>query len=248
MELSGDRVSRELLGDAFDALRRARAVGPLRREMGKFARRMGFERFAFSLRVTAPSLPPSHFAVTNYPAAWGERYLARGYFKVDPVAVHCECSALSAVWYEQASHGSRTGPFWEEAGAFGLRSGLSLRVHAGAGAVGVFSLSRDQRLDLCGEDLAALIGRAHVFAGCVQHCLSRLGPLVAMPWPANPLTLRERECLKWTVDGKTAWEIGHILGIAERTANFHIYNAMRKLEATNKTQAAVRALELELLH
>jgi DNA-binding NarL/FixJ family response regulator len=36
------------------------------------------------------------------------------------------------------------------------------------------------------------------------------------------LTPREKECLRWTMDGKTAWELGKILGITEQTAVRHL--------------------------
>jgi DNA-binding CsgD family transcriptional regulator len=247
MGLSGDRVSAQLLGDTFEALRRAKALATVRREIGKFARRMGFERYAYALRIAAPTLPPKHYAMTDYPRAWGERYIARGYFKLDPIVVHCERSALPAIWDEAAFHERPACEFWEEARSYGLRSGLSIAVHGGPAAVGVFSLSRDRSLDVGGEDLAALIGRASVFATLLQHSILEVRSPLRSPWPTSPLTRREIECLKWTVDGKTAWEIGQILGIAERTVGFHLYNVLAKLGATNKTQAAARALALKLL-
>lgn len=75
-----------------------------------------------------------------------------------------------------------------------------------------------------------------------------------MPRLADPiapagggLTLREREMLAWTADGKTAYEIGKIFGIAERTVKFHLQNAVVKLDAMNKTHAATKAAMLGLL-
>jgi len=247
MGLSGERVSAELLGDTFDALGGAHALGTLRREVAKFTRQMGFDRFAYALRVVAPSLPAKHYAMTDYPRAWGERYLARGYFKLDPIIVHCERSPLPALWDDGAFHDRRACEFWEEARSFGLRSGLSIAVRDGPAAIGVFSLSRDKRLDVRGEDLAALVGRASVFATLLQHAVSRIRSPPRTPWPTSPLTMREVECLKWTIDGKTAWEIGQILGITERTVRFHLYNVLPKLGAANKAQAAARALASRLL-
>ena len=45
----------------------------------------------------------------------------------------------------------------------------------------------------------------------------------------KPLTQREKTCLQWAAVGKTSWEMGVILGLTERTVNFHIHNACRKL-------------------
>jgi DNA-binding CsgD family transcriptional regulator len=66
--------------------------------------------------------------------------------------------------------------------------------------------------------------------------------------PAAPsLTPREVESLRWTMDGKTAWEVGNILGISERTAVLHVNNAMHKLGCVNKHQAVLKALRLGLI-
>jgi len=50
------------------------------------------------------------------------------------------------------------------------------------------------------------------------------------------------------MDGKTAWEVGAILGISERTAVLHVNNAMHKLACVNKHQAVLKALRLGLIH
>jgi len=54
----------------------------------------------------------------------------------------------------------------------------------------------------------------------------------------TPLTSRELECMHWAAMGKTSWEIGVIIGLAERTINFHIARACEKL-GVNRRQAAV---------
>ncbi|MBF0186421.1 MAG: helix-turn-helix transcriptional regulator [Magnetococcales bacterium] len=56
------------------------------------------------------------------------------------------------------------------------------------------------------------------------------------------LTVRERECLSWTSEGKTAWEIAQILHLSERTIVFHLSNATKKLNATNKVHAVAKAI------
>jgi len=51
------------------------------------------------------------------------------------------------------------------------------------------------------------------------------------------LTMREREILAWVFEGKTAWEIGCILSLSQRTIDWHISQACKKLGATNRLQA-----------
>jgi DNA-binding CsgD family transcriptional regulator len=61
------------------------------------------------------------------------------------------------------------------------------------------------------------------------------------------LSEREKACLAWSARGKSSWEIGRILSISENTVVFHIKNAMRKLGTSNRTLAAVKALQLGLI-
>ena len=61
------------------------------------------------------------------------------------------------------------------------------------------------------------------------------------------LTTREQDCLHWAAQGKTSWEIGCILGISERTANFHIANICRKLNVRTRQAAITSAMQLNLL-
>ena len=62
------------------------------------------------------------------------------------------------------------------------------------------------------------------------------------------LSLREREVLRWTAAGKTAAEVGRILGISVRTVNFHIAGTLVKFNVGNKTQAVMTAGMLGMLY
>jgi len=61
------------------------------------------------------------------------------------------------------------------------------------------------------------------------------------------LSDREVEVLQWLKEGKSSWDIASILGISERTVNFHIYNVLGKLDATNRTQAVATALRQNII-
>lgn len=62
------------------------------------------------------------------------------------------------------------------------------------------------------------------------------------------LSPRENECLRWSASGNNTASIAYALGVSERTVRFHISNAMSKLEATSRTHAIARAMQLGLLH
>ncbi|MEP3232276.1 MAG: LuxR C-terminal-related transcriptional regulator [Hyphomicrobiales bacterium] len=82
-----------------------------------------------------------------------------------------------------------------------------------------------------------------------SHAGAVLHPKVIAKGKATPcLSPREKECLKWTSDGKTSSEIGKILSLSEHTVNHHLYGGMQKLDATNRIHAVAIAVRSGLLN
>jgi two-component system response regulator DegU len=70
------------------------------------------------------------------------------------------------------------------------------------------------------------------------------------PWGVDgvePLSARELEVLKLVVEGATNKDVGNHLNIAEDTAKKHVQNIILKLQVSDRTQAAVKALRLGLV-
>ncbi len=68
-----------------------------------------------------------------------------------------------------------------------------------------------------------------------------------VPLSAPLLTAQELECLRWCKEGKTNWEIGEILSISQKTVEFHVGNAMRKLGAGNRITAVIMGIKHGLI-
>ncbi len=49
------------------------------------------------------------------------------------------------------------------------------------------------------------------------------------------LSKRETECIRWTAEGKTSYEIGIILGLSENTINNYIASVTKKMGAVNRS-------------
>lgn len=80
------------------------------------------------------------------------------------------------------------------------------------------------------------------------HVFDRLAQLQISAAVEKPkLSERERECLLWTAEGKTSFEIGKIIGISEHTVNYYLNTASTKLNSTNRVQAVAVALRTGLL-
>lgn len=65
--------------------------------------------------------------------------------------------------------------------------------------------------------------------------------------PSIPdLSERQIQVLAWILEGKTAWEIGQILGLSSRTVDGHLRQVYLKLGVRSRLQAVLRAQELGL--
>lgn len=208
------------------------------------ARDMGFEFCAFGLRMPLPLSRPSIETFSNYPQAWRHRYVEMDYLVVDPSVAHGMRSNRPALWTDALFSDSPA--LWSEARASGLRHGQiqSYLETSGMGSMLTLARSSEQitltELKSNGPRLAWLGQVVH------QAFASLLSPQRHLP-PSDRLTRREIEVLQWTADGKTTGQISDILVISENTVNFHIKNAVNKLQTSNKTAAAVRAAMLGML-
>ncbi len=65
--------------------------------------------------------------------------------------------------------------------------------------------------------------------------------------PIDPLTSREKEVLSELSTGKSNKEIAKVLFISDKTVKTHVSNILRKLEVKDRTQAAIKAIEENLI-
>ncbi|MDE2324411.1 MAG: autoinducer binding domain-containing protein [Betaproteobacteria bacterium] len=208
------------------------------------AHSLGFDHCSYGLRMPLPVSRPKVVLLTNYPHAWEDRYKEKGYLSTDPTVRHGAHSLQPVVWSDALFASSRD--LWEEARAFGLCVGWAQSSRDVNSTMGMLSVSRSgepiSEVELRDKEvkLAWLTQMAHLG-------MSRILTAKLMPEAKAQLTDREIEVLRWTADGKTASEIADILNISERTANFHVANAITKLHAPNKTAAVIRAGMLGML-
>ncbi len=63
----------------------------------------------------------------------------------------------------------------------------------------------------------------------------------------GPITARQLECLTWVQEGKSASDIGGILGLSGRTVEGHLGKLCGHLGVKTRVQAVVRARQLGLI-
>jgi LuxR family transcriptional regulator len=208
-------------------------------------RRLGFDYCAYGVRPALPLTRQRIVMFNNYPSAWQDQYAREHYLAVDPTVRHGLSSPLPVTWSDEFFLGAR--PFWEEARMHGLRYGWAQPCRDAHGTLGMFTVARsheplsDQEMEQKNFRLSWLTQVAHISMTRVL-----LGKMV--PEASVKLSARETSVLRWSAEGKTTSEISDIMGLSVRTVTFHIGNVVRKLNASNKTGAAVRAAVLGLLN
>ncbi|WP_373414969.1 LuxR family transcriptional regulator [Ensifer aridi] len=186
---------------------------------------------------------PNQTFMFNYPDGWQERYFKMGYDKIDPIIKTSRKRARAFRWsevYNQACTTEDERRVFDEAAEFGLRSGISIPLHGPNGSFAIMSFARKrdfQNRTVTYLQLAAL--HFHLRAATLVNSSG----IEEIP----NLSPREKECILWSARGKSSWEIGKILGVSVNTANFHIKNAMQKLDSSSRTTAAIKALHFGII-
>lgn len=81
----------------------------------------------------------------------------------------------------------------------------------------------------------------------VPPALAGVKPRVEVATAAVPeLTERQRDVLRWVIEGKSNQEIAILLEVSRATVKMHLAAIFRALDVTNRTQAAVVAQRLGL--
>jgi DNA-binding NarL/FixJ family response regulator len=75
-----------------------------------------------------------------------------------------------------------------------------------------------------------------------------VGDRLAQRMGVEDLTARELEVLELVAHGRNNREIANALGIAEKTARIHVSNILGKIGVSDRTQAAIAAIQRGLVH
>lgn len=240
----------EKLLDLIAAITRidsARSSGETLRSFRSVLERYGFRDFMIG------GLPVAHdpqwfrdILCDGWSPEWFKRYLAQGHFRYDPCAARSRFTSRPFLWSEldRKRMAQKARLVMDEATEFGLKDGICVPIHLPfAGPCVVTAAS--ERIELPADNLPL------VETLCV-HTFRSLAGLEggSAEEDAGPaLTPREREVLQWSAAGKTAEDIGVILGLTKNTVESHHRHIREKLDAINLVHAvtkAVRRYEIQI--
>lgn len=241
----------DVLAGFLDRLREARDPEALKAVFSGAVGDLGFRCFTYHVvRVSGLGgrLP---YIISTYPEGWLRHYFSEGYLHEDPVLEELPKRQLPFAWSEIAlpeELSSRQRRLFDEARDAGLDHGITIPIHGGE-RFATMSLVPDGSAREAAEALArhrhllhllSLYYHAHSGSILLERSLSS-------PRQKSLLSPREKEVLQWTAKGKSNWDISVILGLSEKSIEFHLDSAKRKLQVFNRTHAVVKAIMLGMI-
>ena len=237
-----------MLEGGYLAVMEAKTLAEFSNQLVRFAEELDF-KFINALVITDVSPEHSDFqTIDNTPPEYVDVYRDLLGAQRDPVMQHCKRAAIPIVWDQQTYVSQGAGDYWECQAQYGYMTGIAMALHLPGGRHFFMGVDRDKPLSKNTRDMTRIVADLQLFAVHAQDAAFRIFPKPTQNVGDLPnLTPRELEALRWTMEGKTAWEVGAIMSISERTAVLHLQNSMRKLSSINKHQAVLKALRLGLL-
>ncbi len=239
--VSGLELALEDFGDIF-----ASPVRPLEDIVVQLRDRLGVKHVIYhAARLGAGPVDDPWIRLT-YPPEWVHRYLTHNYMRVDPVIREGFQRVMPFFWWDVRTASPQEEAFFIDAMAHrvGL-NGFSVPVRDKNGRRALFTVSSDAEAGdfaawVAGHrtllvDLAFLI---HSMAVIEQEGIGIDNP---------PLTRREQQVLYWSGQGKTAADIGLILGLATHTVATYLRSARFKLNAISIAHAVYKAMQAGLI-
>lgn len=179
--------------------------------------------------------------ISTYPSTWTAHYLQQHYERFDPVILEALHRTEPFRWGHDTTQNCSLAQqrLFDEAAAFGICYGFTIPIHDSHGPIAAVTFASDlahgafeRTIDKQAPVLQLMAVYFHA------HARRKLAPDRVVDGIA--LSPREYQCLEWAARGKTAWEIGRIVGISRRTAAFHLDNTKVKLGVHSVAQAVAR--------
>jgi DNA-binding CsgD family transcriptional regulator len=205
----------------------------------------GLENFCLA-EVSAFKL--KRVALCQFPDGFLAYYRDQKLERIDPI-INLTLRATSPFSWDEAlprTMTKRQTQFMAESREIGVYSGITMPFRGPGNRVDLVSISR--RKDDPPSERKRLAYLYALSAQVWQRSLDfEATDARAVGEPIPRLSAREIECLAFSRDGVSYNEIGERLNISNRTVEYHMYSAMRKLGVRDKITAVVKAIHYGLI-
>lgn len=179
--------------------------------------------------------------------AWHQHYIESGYDKIDSTLACSTQINIPIVWSVEEQIKAASSELEQQmrldSKAYGVERGISFPVHGPEGDYAEMVVQ--QRFgENCLENSAELKFPLMLIATYYYQAIRTL-LLKNLPEKLDnkyQLTHRERQCLILTAQSHSVTEIAKVLCITERTVNFHLQHANKKMGTKNKYHTVLKAL------
>jgi len=236
------------LVDIIEEIQTSNDLSDIKRVLIKTREYLGFNNISYVVKCPETFTRSTTIFVGDYPSEWIERYSKQGYVNIDPVALHCFTSQVPYHWKRINKHTEDVvHNFFGEAEEFKLYDGISVGTPHFDGKIDLISLASDKIIDEDSAQQQHAIINLNALQPFIHERTSKLLQESQHSTVNIQLTEREKTCLVWVAEGKTAQDIAAILSISESTVVFHLKNSIQKLNVTNRSQAIAKAVLLGLI-
>lgn len=222
-------------------------VEAFQRRLVAFANDLDFGIVSAALITRRPGRATDYAVVSNTPMGFEDAQRDEGDAQRDPVVQRLRSLSLPFAYDQSLYVQEEAGDLWETQAAFGYKTGIAVALHLPNSRHFVLGVDREDELPGDPDHLTRLFADLQLLAVHAQDAACRLLSSDSSEAPPIHLTPREKEILKWTMEGKSAWAVAQILNCSEATVNFHVRNVLRKLDCANKHQAMLKAFSLGLV-
>ena len=239
-----------MLRDEFVSVTQAKTGEELFSQVIGFTRQLGFDLATVLMAIDHADADTEFLSMHNAAPAYDEYSQDAASARRNPVMQHLKHRSVPIAWCRDEFAQVGLAQQWERGAAFGFHCGIALAMHLPGGRHFIISGSRDQPLPTGTsgrEEVSRMAADLQLFAVHAHEAALRVLAPAVRDDPAALPSSRELECLRWTMEGKTAWEVGRILGISEHTVARHLNNATRRLACVNKHHAVMKALRMGII-
>lgn len=216
----------------------------------RFVESLGYRYFFFVVYFPVTPRRKLELVSTNYPLEWRERYTARNYFEIDPVARAIVSWSLPFSWRSVRDESDEsTREFWEEASQHGLQDGLVVSVRCAAVGRASLVMAGDAVPDES-EVVKNQMGAALGFVNEVsEQIYDRL--LIAKSRRRGEgeglLTPHQTAIVQHLASGMTMKQVARQFGISPRAVQHVMDRVLVRLGASNTLEAKFTAWTFGLI-
>jgi DNA-binding CsgD family transcriptional regulator len=217
------------------------------RQLLAFANDLDFGLVMAVLITKRPDGTERFVRTGNTPEAFLDASLDLGDTARDPVYQRLKTLSVPFIYDRDLYSKEGASDLWEAQAPYGYKTGVNVGLHLPGDRHFLLGMDREAALPRSDSRMAQLLANLQLLAVHAQDAAVRLFPEDPPEGGRVHLSKREQEVLRLSVQGKSAKVIAAMLQCSPHTVHFHIREIRTKLNASNKTEAGARAIELKLL-